>query len=343
MNHNRLQTGPLSIDPPFILAPMAGFTKSPFRSICLRLGSGLVFTELVTAEGILRHHPRTMHYLDTLPEETPIAAHIYGDNPESMAKAARVIESLGRFSLIDINCGCPVPKIMRRGGGAALMKDPEKIREIVEMVSQAVSLPVTVKTRIGLAPDSINISPVARAVEEGGGKAIFIHGRTANNRHNGPADWDIIARIKDEVSIPVIGNGGITTAQEAIEAIKQYGVGGVMIGQAAIGNPWIFEECLCRWTGQPFTPPTDQERFDVITEHLQQLYQFMLAEARIRNRTIDRSGAAACRHFYGHLVRYLAGHPGLGILRKSIAQIKNIDELLEKTAQLLSPLNDWNG
>ena len=335
MNHNRLQTGPLSIDPPFILAPMAGFTKSPFRSICLRLGSGLVFTELVTAEGILRHHPRTMHYLDTLPEETPIAAHIYGDNPESMAKAARVIESLGRFSLIDINCGCPVPKIMRRGGGAALMKDPEKIREIVEMVSQAVSLPVTVKTRIGLAPDSINISPVARAVEEGGGKAIFIHGRTANNRHNGPADWDIIARIKDEVSIPVIGNGGITTAQEAIEAINQYGVDGVMIGQAAIGNPWIFEECLCRWTGRTFTPPTNRERFEVITEHLQKLHQFMLTEARIRKRPLSRTESVVCQHFYGHLTHYLAGHPGLTKLRKEITQTTSIDKLLAKTRPLL--------
>ena len=335
MNHNRLQIGPLSIDTPFILAPMAGFTKSPFRSICLRLGSGLVFTELVTAEGILRHRPRTMHYLETLPEEMPIAAHIYGNNPESLAEAARVIESLDRFSLIDINCGCPVPKIMRRGGGASLMKEPEKIREIVETVSKAVSLPVTVKTRIGLSPDSINISPVARAVEEGGGKAIFIHGRTANNRHNGPANWDTITRIKDEVSIPVIGNGGISTAQEAIEAIQQYGVDGVMIGQAAIGNPWIFEECLCRWTGQPFTPPTDQERFDVITEHLQKLHQFMLAEARIRNRTIDRSGAAACRHFYGHLVRYLSGQPGLTKLRKEITQTTSIDKLLAKTRPLL--------
>lgn len=318
-----------------MLAPMAGFTKSPFRSICLRLGCGLVFTELVTAEGILRHQPRTMHYLETLPEETPIAAHIYGNNPDSMAKAARVIESLNRFSLIDINCGCPVPKIMRRGGGAALMKDPEKIREIVETVSKAVSLPVTVKTRIGLSPNSINISRVARAVEDGGGRAIFIHGRTANNRHNGPADWDIIALIKDEISIPVIGNGGITTAEDAVRAMEEYGIDGVMIGRAAIGNPWIFEECLCRWTGQPFTTPTDKERLEVITEHLKKLHRFMLAEARIRNRKLDRSGAAACRHFYGHLVRYLSGHHGLAKFRKEIIQTTSIDKLLAKTKLLL--------
>lgn len=314
---------------------MAGFTKSPFRAICLRLGGGLAFTELATAEGLLRRGERTMHYLETLPEERPVAAHIYGNNPKSMAEAARVIESLGRFSMIDINCGCPVPKIMRRGGGAALMKDPEKIREIVEMVSGAVSLPVTVKTRIGLSPELINISRVARAVEEGGGKALFLHGRLASNRHNGPADWDTIARIKDEVSIPVIGNGGITTAEDAMRAMKETGVDGVMIGRAALGNPWIFKEFLSRWTGRPFAPPTNRERFEVITGHLHHLHQFMLAEARIRKRPLSRTEAATCRHFYGHLVRYLAGHPGLGKLRKEIVRTSSIDKLLEKISELI--------
>jgi nifR3 family TIM-barrel protein len=276
-----------------------------------------------------------MHYLDTIPKETPIAAHIYGNNPDSMAEAARVIESLGRFSLIDINCGCPVPKIMRRGGGAALMKDPEKIREIVELVSRAVSLPVTVKTRIGLSPELINISLIARAVEDGGGKALFIHGRLASNRHNGPADWDTIARIKDEVSIPVIGNGGITTAEEAVRAMGEPGIDGVMIGRAALGNPWIFQEALCRWTGRPFTPPTNQERFEVITVHLRHLHQFMLTEARIRKRPLSRTESVVCQHFYGHLVRYLAGHPGLTKLRKEITQTTSIDKLLAKTRPLL--------
>jgi len=334
-----LKIGELIVARPFILAPMAGFTKSPFRSICLRLGAGLVFTELATAEGILRHGAPTMHYLETLPEETPVAAHIYGSKPESLAEAARVIESLGRFSLIDINCGCPVPKIMRRGGGAALMKNPEKIREIVKMVSQGTSLPITVKTRIGLSPKSINISEIARAVEDGGGKALFIHGRLASNRHNGPADWDMIARIKDEVSIPVIGNGGITTAEEALQAIKEYGVDGVMIGRAALGNPWIFAECLCRWTGKPFVPPTDRERFKVITEHLRELHNFMREEARIRRRPLSRAEGATCRHFYGHLVRYLSGHPGLSKFRKEIVQTTSIDELLKNTSRLLSPFN----
>lgn len=330
-----IKIGELIVDPPFILAPMAGFTKSPFRAVCLRLGCGLAFTELVTAEGLLRRAPRTMHYLETIPEETPVAAHIYGSSPASMAEAARVVESLGRFALIDINCGCPVHRITRRGEGAALMKDPEKIKEIVEAVSRAVSLPVTVKTRVGFSPELINISEIARAVEEGGGKALFIHGRLASDLHNGPADWDTIARIKDEVSIPVIGNGGITTAEAAVRTMKETGVAGVMIGRAALGNPWIFEEALSRWTGRTYSPPTDRERFEVIAGHLRQLHRFMLDEARIRKRPLSKTEAAVCRHFYGHLVHYLAGQPGLGTLRKSIGQMKSIDELLEQIFKLI--------
>ncbi|MEA1927988.1 MAG: tRNA dihydrouridine synthase DusB [Candidatus Auribacterota bacterium] len=331
-----LKIGNTIISPPFILAPLAGYTKSPFRNICLRFGCGLAFTELVTAEGLLRRAAPTLHYIDTLPDESPVAAHLYGSSPDSLAAAARVVESTGRFSLIDINCGCPVPKIKRRGAGAALMRDPKKIEEIVRAVSRAVDLPVTIKTRIGLDPSRINISEISRAVENGGGKAIFIHGRLASDRHQGPVDWDTIARVKTEVSIPIIGNGGITTADEAIEAIRQYGVDGVMIGRAALGNPWIFQECLCLWEGQPYTPPTDQERFEIITEHLRQLAKFLRDDARTRKRPLDRSEADACRRFYGHLTHYLAGRDGLSDLRKEIAHTPSIDQLLKKTARLLS-------
>jgi len=242
---------------------------------------------------------------------------------------------LGRFSLIDINCGCPVRKITRRGAGVTLMKNPAKIGEIVETVSRAVSLPVSVKTRIGLSSNLQNISEVGRAVEEGGAEALFLHGRFANDRHRGPADWETIARIKEELSIPVIGNGGVGGAEEALSKLKDYHVDGVMIGRSAIGNPWIFAECLCRWTGRPFTPPSARERFEVITEHLKQLYQFMLAEARIRQRPSGRAEAAACRQFYGHLVHYLYGREGLGKLRKEIAHIDSIDQLLLEISNLL--------
>lgn len=330
-----LKIGDTIIRPPFILAPMAGFTKSPFRAICLEMGCGLAFTELVTAEGIIRRAPRTMHYLDTLPDESPVAAHIYGRSPVSLAEAARVIESLGRFSLIDINCGCPIPKIIRRGAGAALMKDPEKIREIVKTVSKAISLPVTVKTRIGLTPKSINISAVARSVEDGGGKALFIHGRTADSRHTGPADWEAIARIKQDISIPVIGNGGITTAETAIGIIEETGVDGVMIGRAAVGNPWIFRETLSLYSKREYIPPTDREKMEIISNHLHLLHCFMLDEAKIRKRSNARAEMYTCRQFYGHLVHYLSGLPGLGKFRREIFQITSIEKLLEKTAQFV--------
>ncbi|MFH1037120.1 MAG: tRNA-dihydrouridine synthase [PVC group bacterium] len=330
-----LKIGDLVVEPPFILAPMAGYTQSPFRGICLRFGCGLVFTEVVTAEGVCRRSPPTMHYLATHPEEEPVVAHLYGDSPGALAAAAAVIESLGRFSLIDINCGCPVPKIMRKGAGAALMKDPGKIRDIVREVSRAVTLPVTVKTRLGVSPDRRNIYEILRAVEEGGGKALFLHGRFAGDRHGGPADWEAIGRVKEQSSIPVIGNGGITTAGEAVSALERYGVDGVMIGRAALGNPWLFEECRCLWSGKSFTPPTDEERYRVIAEHLEVLYRHMLEEARIRGRPESRAGAAAGREFYGHLVRYLAGRPGLGDLRKVIAGRGSIEELLADVARLL--------
>ena len=335
MKSRCLQIGDLVVDPPFILAPMAGYTNSPFRRLCRRYGCGLVFTEMVTAEGVSRRSPPTMHYLETRPEEEPIAAHLYGSDPDGLAEAARVVESLGRFSLIDINCGCPVPKITRKGAGAALMKDPGRIREIVREVSRAVSLPVTVKTRLGLSPDRGGILEILEAVEEGGGKALFLHGRFAGDRHGGPADWEAIARVKEASSIPVIGNGGIAAAHEAAAAMKRYGVDGVMIGRAALGNPWIFEECRCLRSGKPFTPPTDEERRRVIAEHLKMLYRHLLGEARLRRYPESNAGNAACREFYGHLARYLAGRTGLGELKKSIALKKSIEDLLADVDSLL--------
>ncbi len=330
-----MQIGDLVIDPPFILAPMAGYTNSPFRRLCRRFGCGLVFTEVVTAQGVCRRSPPTMHYLATHQEEEPIAAHLYGDSPEVLAEAAAVIESLGRFSLIDINCGCPVPKITRKGAGAALMRDPDKIGRIVEAVSRAVSLPVTIKTRLGLSPGRGNIREILRAVEGGGGKALFLHGRFAGDRHRGPADWEAIKRVTEASSIPVIGNGGVETAEDAVGAMERYGVDGVMIGRAALGNPWLFEECRCRWEGETFTSPTDAERFRVIADHLEMLNRHLIEDARIRRRPEINAGNAACREFYGHLVRYLAGRPGLGELRKNIADANSTERLLAAVSDLM--------
>jgi tRNA-dihydrouridine synthase B len=330
-----LNIADLTFDSPFILAPMAGYTDLSFRRICRRMGAALVFTEVTTAEGVRRRSPKTLHYLQSSPEERPVAAHLYASDAAALAAAAEVIDLLDRFALLDINCGCPVPKIARRGAGAALIEEPGKIGKMVRAVREATNLPVTVKTRLGTRRVRPRIKEILTAVEDSGGAAIFIHGRYAEDRHGGEADWEAIAEIKREASIPVIGNGGIENAAAALDKLQTCRVDGVMIGRAAVGNPWIFAEAKSLLEGKPFTPPTPAERFRVIAEHLENLHRSKVAEARVRKRDPAGAGRAACREFYGHLVNYLASTPGLRELRRKIAHTENPETLLRDIAALL--------
>ncbi len=335
MKPQPLKIGDLTIDPPTLLAPMSGYTKAPFRALCRRYHCGLVFTEVTSAQGIARHSQRSLRFLETFPEEHPIGAQIYGNDIDILARAARVIESLGRFALVDINCGCPAPKVMNRGSGAALMHDPQKIHDIVRAVSQSVSLPVMVKTRLGLSPTSANISEVAQAAEEGGAAGITIHARFASDRHRGPADWKALKHIKSERAIPVIGNGGIRKAHQASDMMAQTGVDGVMIARAAIGNPWIFKEIQHLWTGQPYTPPSVKERRAVIAEHLHELCRLVTIENQGRPPRQLTNEQIACRIFRCCLVKYLAGIPGLSELRRNLAKLDSIEATMGAVDQLL--------
>lgn len=335
MNIAPLRIGELTIDVPLLLAPMAGYTRSPFRTICKRFGCGLVFTEMVVAEGIVRHSPQTMRFLESLPEEQPVAAHIYGSNPDSLVGAAQIIESLGRFDLIDINCGCPAPKIVRKGEGVALMREPDKIWAIVQAMSQTVSLPVTVKTRLGISRKLFNISEVAHAIEEGGASAIFLHARFASEKHDGPADWETLKRIKGERSIPVIGNGGITQAHHATDMLQQTGVDGVMVARAAIGNPWIFEEIHSLWTGKPYHSPSREERITVIAEHLDMLYALTMVENKTRQRRRQATERDVCRRFRGHLMAYLSGMRELQHLRKRLIETSSREAVMTAVDEVL--------
>ncbi|HDL85425.1 MAG TPA: tRNA dihydrouridine synthase DusB [Candidatus Acetothermia bacterium] len=334
-----LRIGSLELAIPIVLAPMAGYTDSTFRTICLRRGCGLVFTELVSSEGIVRNITRTLNMLHTRDNERPIAAHIYGSDPEVMARAARRTEELGRFDLIDINAGCPVPKIVRKGAGVALMRDPTRLHDIVRAVVQAVSLPVTVKTRTGLSPDNANISEVAHAVEEAGASALFLHARLASARHGGPADLDALSRIKDELSIPVIGNGGITSAASASFMLKETGVDGVMVGRAAIGNPWIFAAITAALAGKEYRPPQSHDWVDVMTRHLRGLYGEMLRENAQRKRPRPHTERAACNRFRGHLTKYLrhAGCPARA--RRTLLEQQEVEALLRLVAEALQSPN----
>jgi len=230
-----LRIGKLTIETPVLLAPMAGYTDAAMRSLCLRSHCGLVFTEVINAEGIRHGSHRTIHLLETWPGERPVAAHLYGASPDAMAEAAAFVERTGRFDLVDVNCGCPVRKIVVKGAGVALMKDPAKIGAIVRAMRGATVLPVTVKTRLGLSPERANVAEVAQAVEEAGGAGIVVHARYAVNRHTGRADWEALAAVKAARRIPVIG-------------------------KAAVGNPWIFQEAYCLLRGEPFAPPSRRRR-----------------------------------------------------------------------------------
>ncbi|MDO9540758.1 MAG: tRNA-dihydrouridine synthase family protein [Kiritimatiellia bacterium] len=302
-----LRIGNVTVDFPVMLAPMAGYTDAVMRTIARRYHCGMASTEVTNAEGIVRGSKQTFQILATAPGERPLAAHIYGSNPDTLARAAVIIEQTGRFQTIDLNCGCPVAKIVAKCAGAALMKHPEKIAQIIRMMKQAVSLPVTVKTRLDTSPGRTNISEIAQAVEESGASAITIHARSATGRHTGQTDWAALARIKSERSIPVIGNGGVTSADDVLRMFAETDVDGVMIGKAAIGNPWIFAEAWSLLRGHRVQPHSRQEHRALIEEHLRLL--IVHKEQALKTKRQPRLGPEldAVLNFRAHLVGYIRG------------------------------------
>lgn len=335
MKPKPLRLGDLTIDPPTLLAPMAGYTKAPFRAICHRYHCGLVFTEVVSSKDIARGLNQGTRFLEVFPEEGPVGAHIYGSDVDTLTRAVEIIDALDRFALVDINCGCPVPKVVKRGSGAALMQDPELVHTIVRAVCTVTALPVTVKTRLGLSEETQNVSEVAQAAEEGGASGIVVHARFASDRHKGPADWEALERIRTERSIPVIGNGGITEAHHALEMVDQTGVDGVMVARAAIGNPWVFDEIYHLWIGAPYTPPSAEERRAVIEEHLRRLCDLIDIENQGRLPRHITAEQIGCRQFRRHVVRYLAGMQGLGELRKDLSEMDSIQDIMAAVDRVL--------
>ncbi len=326
--------GALALSSPAVLAPMAGFTDVAFRRICRRFGAGLVYTELVSVEGLVRGALSTRHLLASDPEERPVAAHLYGHNPAAFAAAAAYAEALGCFDLIDINAGCPMPKIVRRGDGAGLIRNPRLLRDIVAAVRGAVRLPVTVKTRIGAAPDLANAEDLLRAVEDGGADALALHGRFTCHRHGGPADWETIARVKRLARIPILGNGGIVRAEQALERLRASGVDGVMIGRGALGNPWIFENILRRLEGRPPRRPSLDERRAVILEHLDGLIRIAEREREFR-RHRNPAEETGARHFRGPLLHYLRGFRGLTAMKLRLNDIHSRADVVREVDTVL--------
>jgi tRNA-dihydrouridine synthase B len=267
---------------PLVLAPMAGITDFPFRMICRELGAGLVFSEMVSVEALIREHKRTHGMLHTDPAERPVVFQIFGSKPASMAEAAHIL-SRGDVDFIDINMGCPVPKIVKSGAGSALLRDIGLAKEIMSAVVRASAVPVTVKIRLGWDARNFVAVDLAQAAETIGIAAVTVHGRTKTQGFSGNADWGMIRHVKDHVGIPVIGNGDVRSAPDAQRMLDETGCDGVMIGRASQGHPWIFREARQYLeTGSAPEPPTLAERETVMLRHLDEMIKLLGEHVGVR-------------------------------------------------------------
>lgn len=269
-----MQIGTVKLANPVILAPMAGVTDLPFRLLVKEMGCGLVYTEMVSDKGLIYQNEHTLEMLKIDERERPVALQIFGSEPEPMAKAAKIVEKAGA-DIIDINMGCPTLKIVKNGEGSALMRTPELAYSIIASVVEAVNIPVTVKIRKGWDDSSVNAVEMAMLAEKAGASAVSVHGRTREQFYSGEADWSIIKAVKENVAIPVNGNGDVRTPEDAVRLRSETGCDGIMIGRAAQGNPWLFRQVTHYLsTGKLLPGPTMAERFEMTLRHLEMLVSY---------------------------------------------------------------------
>lgn len=315
-----MKIGSIALEVPVILAPMAGVTDLPFRLLCKEQGAGLVCMEMVSAKAVLYKNKNTESLLEIHPQEVPASLQLFGSDAGIMSEIAKRLEERP-FSILDINMGCPVPKIVNNGEGSALMKNPRLAGEIVSAVVRAVKKPVTVKIRSGFDKEHINAVEMAKVIEDAGAAAVTVHGRTREQFYAGEADWEIIAKVKEAVSIPVIGNGDVTDGESAAGMLRQTGCDGVMIGRAARGNPWIFREIAAYLADRTILPPKTKEECKAM----------MLRHARLQ---LQYKGEyTGVREMRKHISWYTAGMPHSARLREQVNAVETfaaLEELIEK-------------
>ena len=321
--------GNVEIKNQVVLAPMAGISNTAYRQIIKEMGAGLIFAEMVSDKALVYGSEKTFDLLKMSDMERPIAQQIFGSDVDSFVKAAKLVEDKMHPDISDIKMGCPVPKVaIKSQAGSALLKNPDKIKEIVSAVVKAVSVPVTVKIRSGWDANSVNAVEVAKVIEEAGASAITVHGRTRAQGYSGNADWNIIKQVKEMVSIPVIGNGDVTSAEKAKEMLDFTGCDAVMIGRGVLGNPWLIKECVSYLDSGIIPPkPSAREKIEMLKRHYQLLVD-------------STSEKQAILEIRTHALWYIKGMPKSAYIKNEICKTKNSEDLFKILNDYLGDLDD---